>query len=493
MASVTKAQGEHCSIVTMYWVISEGSSVGSDPSIGTVGATRSLPGKWASWMTKQSPAYLGRDLTRSVSGILGSGIWNSSPDWVNTWVNQAIVIAEYIGYNYNTKPGGVNIVGDPGWLYGWWDAKGIFKGIPAQRQTDCLQCIWKEFQSIPKIKKVLGQKDSWNPTDTYMVQKKTADEMHGYCSNLIKQFQAGIVAAEAFVGSVDVYLSKLVKEKTLLPISLKKMTTGVSMSIKVNNVEDIPNGEIDIVSGHLTQNPYSYFELSDRSGKLDFRGNSLVYKSEFTAMAYRHQYQIEQRMQGATGNKQEVKDIVRTDAGGYKAAGAQAGNVPVDTFKKYIKEWAGVSNYDYKVGSIKNAIGNDSQYWADLYDEIKRYNSSHWKSVDLGTTSILGNKFTTREYFDLLGQIEQQKNDTALDNFLSSKFVDYARSNKKLRGMDKLPGKVRNKLYNLRFLQALMNADKQGDLCMLITSIYYSAAKMMIKKTDLIAPFLKLS
>ena len=111
----------------------------------------------------------------------------------------------------------------------------------------------------------------------------------------------------------------------------------------------------------------------------------------------------------------------------------------------------------------------------------------------MGTTSILGNKFTTREYFDLLGQIEQQKNDTALDNFLSSKFVDYARSNKKLRGMDKLPGKVRNKLYNLRFLQALMNADKQGDLCMLITSIYYSAAKMMIKKTDLIAPFLKLS
>ena len=40
------------------------------------------------------PAYLGRDLTRSVSGILGSGIWNSSPDWVNTWVNQTLEIGK---------------------------------------------------------------------------------------------------------------------------------------------------------------------------------------------------------------------------------------------------------------------------------------------------------------------------------------------------------------------------------------------------------------
>ena len=49
------------------------------------------------------------------------------------------------------------------------------------------------------------------------------------------------------------------------------------------------------------------------------------------------------------------------------------------------------------------------------------------------------------------------------------------------------------KLYNLRFLQALREADKKDDLCMLLTSIYYGAAKMMQKSTDLVGPFLKLS
>ena len=54
-------------------------------------------------------------------------------------------------------------------------------------------------------------------------------------------------------------------------------------------------------------------------------------------------------------------------------------------------------------------------------------------------------------------------------------------------------GKIMNKLRNLRFLKAMINADEKGDLCMLLTAIYYQAAKMKMKDSDLQAPFIKLA
>ena len=487
---VSKPQGEHCSIVTMYQVISEGANVGVDPAFGKPGGqARSTPGNWASWMNKSTPLYAGRSLVASISGILGQGSWAANPLWVNTWINQAIVISNYIGYRYNSTPGSnVNIAGSPGWMYGWWDAKGSIQGIPNNKTTECLQCIWNSFQKDPAIKKVLGQKDSWNPVDTYMVQSSVEKKIHKYCNDLLDEFNKGNVAAEEYVRTINVYLSGFVADKTLLPISLKKMTEGVSMSLKVNNVEELPNGVIDVVTGNITNIPYSYFELTGRNGKLDFRGNSFLYKASIQPGAIRHQYQIEQRMQGATGNKQEVKDIVRKDAGGYKAAGAQAGNVPVNDFKALIKEYAGVSSYDYMVPTINETL-KDPGYWAGLYEEAKKYSGF---KVDLGDTRILGQKFTTKEYFDILADLYSLKDDAALDSYLGSKFESYAKSNQKLK-KNSLTGKIRNKLYNLRFLQALREADKKDDLCMLLTSIYYGAAKMMQKSTDLVGPFLKLS
>jgi len=484
---VSKPQGEQCSILTMYYVISKGSSVGIDPTTGTATGTRSLTGNWSPWMTTKIPKYIGRDIVGALTNpqVLGQGVYKQNPDWVNTWINQAIAIADYVGYTPYTGIG--NARGQEGWLYGWWDGGKNFAGIPSQRTSTSLQCIWKTMQDDPDIKKVLGQKDSWNPVDTYMVKENVDKKIHTYCENLLEEFNKGNVAAENFVGTVNIFLSKLVKDKTLVPISLKKQTTGVSMRIKSNNIEDMPSGVIDVVTGGFTDDPYSYFQIEDRSGKLDFKGNSFLYKAQFQVGAYRQKYKIEQRMQ-QSNNKQEVKDIVKKDAGGYKDAGAQAGNVPVNDFKDLIKTYANVSSYDFKVPSRTETL-KDISYWVDLYDTFTKYKFKD-KSVDLGATEILGTKFSTQEYFTIAAEMDAQKDDKSLNAFIVGLFPAFTK--KKLK-KERFSGKFRNKLYNLRFLQALKNANDKDDLCMLLTSIYYGAAKMKMKATDLQGPFLKLS
>ena len=63
-------------------------------------------------------------------------------------------------------------------------------------------------------------------------------------------------------------------------------------------------------------------------------------------------------------------------------------------------------------------------------------------------------------------------------------------------------GKIRNRCYQLRFMRALVNAydskmiirgKQDAQLCMLLVRLYYLAAKMKMKDSDLQGPFVKLS
>ena len=42
-------------------------------------------------------------------------------------------------------------------------------------------------------------------------------------------------------------------------------------------------------------------------------------------------------------------------------------------------------------------------------------------------------------------------------------------------------------------MQAVINARKKHELCMLLTSVYYGAAKMKMTKDDLQGPFIKVA
>ena len=230
----------------------------------------------------------------------------------------------------------------------------------------------------------------------------------------------------------------------------------------------------------MDMDPVTYFDIEDR-GTLDFKGNSFKYKASFQVGSYRTKYQVEQRMQGA-GSKTEVKDIVLTNAQKYKAADAQTGNVPIYRVEEIIEEYAGES-YDHNIP----AVGSDftaaqKSYWMDYMEEI--YNDTTFKTKKFGNLTIMGKKFTPKEFMDVAISIDSMTGPQVRSSYNVGK-GDYS-------------AKLRNKLRHLRFMKALINTKKtsptgNGRFARLITEVYYRAAKMNIDESELIAPFIKVS
>ena len=474
---VSKKQNEHGSIVTMYYVLTQKASVGVAPT-----GEKGDPGRYYKWMDKYLPKDLNGDLYKAWEDVLGKDNPPKAAEWCNTWINQALEMEKYL-----KKSGGLN----KKWMYGWFDGGKTFKGIPGGKTTDSLTCIWDLFSSIPEIKEEFGRggKDSWDPADTYLVSVEVASKIHPWCLKLKEKFEKGVPDGDGwkkFVGTVNARMSNLFKSNDLIPISLKKMTAGVSMSYKVTNVDPIPGGELAVVKGHFINEPYSYFQVQNRGGKCDFKGNSFLFKANIQTGAYKdgmmyenneQYYKIEQRMQ-KTSNKQEVKDIRTTDQGKFKDADAQAGNVPVQKFKEIIASYAGVNNYDTNIPKLGTSLSqSEISYWADEYDEIKGSSLN----FDLGDTSILGVKYNTLDFFTKLSEFDNAETDSELHRISGEQFKK-----------DNFSAKLRNKLCNLRFMKASINANKKDELCMLLTKIYYGATKQKLKQSDLQGPFIKL-
>ena len=501
MALISKAQGEHCSIVTMYNVIDEGWSVGRNPNT-KVSRTGAGKGTWESWMSTQRPYDLGRGIIYSLSSpqLLGKGKLTNpkAVGWINTWINQSIAIANHIGYTPHDGFGQGR--GDSGWMYGWWDGGKSFSGIPNQKISVCLQCIWDNFKKYESISGKQGifanQKDNWNPTDTYLIKKDTDKQITAFCDNLMKEVKEAEADPQIYITSVNDFLIRMVNEGGLVPLSLKKQTDGVSVSVKEVNIHPIPGGKIDVVKGHLAKpQAYAKFDVVDDKGgdKIDFISNSFKFTAEIQVGSTSNKWHIEERMSSKTTSKAEVKDHNWKDSGGFKAADAQAGNVPITKFQALIAKYAKSGTYDKKIGSSGNIFNGNVQYWADLYDTVSKHNFSGMGKVNMGKTTILKNPLSTKEYFEVLSKIDAAKDDKALDAVLANEFTSYAMKKKRNIKKNEFSGKIMNKLRNLRFLEALINADNDNKLCMILTAIYYQAAKMKMSQDDLQAPFIKLA
>ena len=112
--------------------------------------------------------------------------------------------------------------------------------------------------------------------------------------------------------------------------------------------------------------------------------------------------------------------------------------------------------------------------------------------IDLGKFEILGTSYTPREYWALLGRLDNANDSpSAIASILGE-------------SMEKgnFSGKIINRCYQLRFMRGLVNAynskmiirgKQDAQLCMLLVRLYYLAAKMKMKDSDLQGPFIKLS
>mgnify|MGYP003299208011 CR=1 FL=1 len=414
--------------------------------------------------------------------------------WYNTFINQAKAICKYklckhtIGTTTNS------------YKFGWYD------GIPAEVDkgdvTTLLPDIWdlmgKEVWDLFGGK---GQKDSWNTADIFLVKNggdaKIMKDIKGLRDDYLNEMEDVLNGngAEILVGTVNTVLSQYVKDGSLIPISLKMKTGGVSMTVKETNMHSWKGmrGQITAVDSEFIKDPFMYFSVLAKDGELSFGegpgardpGNSLQYFASFKVGDYQTKYLIEYRLSG-DDIKGEVKDIKLNNKGEDKRASAQTGTVPVDKLRDMIKEYGG-KGMDDNVPNKYTHLNNQSdiKYWSDYLSSVM--NDSKL-TKNLGKLNItIGNineKYgnDTKGYITKLFEIDEmciKDPKLAKDKF----GVPF----------DKFPQKIRLKLRQLRVLKALIKAKQNKKMDQFIMETYYLAAKQNISYGDLNGPFLKVS
>ena len=427
MAKVFKEEQEKCSIITTYYAIEKNADLTPDKDI-----------QLKTTLTEVYP--------------------NMPEDWYVTFLNQAASLKGALGKATNLK-------------YGWYDGKeGWARGIIDNNKVSYVMSeIWDVF--TPAQKQIFGgQKDSWNTADVFVVNGDQEKNILTKVRQLQEQFEDP-TPPEIFVGTLNAYLSQLVGSNILFPISLKKQTKNAPVKVTPTNVIPVPVEGISATNGQFLAKPYSYFEISDRGGKINFKGNSLFFKAQFSVGAYPYNYQIEQRMQGKS-SKAEVKDlVVKGNKGKRGPADAQTGNVPMPLMKQLIKEYSG-EGYDDKITDKL-----DANYWVPYFVSI--YNASK-KIFDLGTLTIMGEARTPEQFMKQAIQIDNLTDKQVRVLYKASK--------------NAFSAKLRNKLRHLRTIKSILNAQQKGDaFSKFLMYIYFRAAKMNINQEDLVGPFLKVS
>ena len=430
MAKVFKEEQEKCSIIATYYAIEENANLEPDQDT-----------KLKSVFTQVYP--------------------NMPEDWYVTFLNQAQAIKDKIG--------------DNNWKYGWYDGtQGWASGImPNNKVSYIMGAIWDVFTD--KQKKVFGgQKDSWNTADVFVVNTQMEKEILKQVKIYQNDFQ-DFATPQIFIGTLNAYLSELVKNNDLIPISLKKQTKNAPVRVKETNVDDVPVEGLKPFDGEFLAKPYSYFDIVNRGSKLNFTGNSLFYKASVQVGNYPYFYQIEQRMQG-NSSKAEVKDlVVKGNKGKRGPADAQTGNVPMPQFKALVKDYTG-EDYDHNIPAIGTKI--NEEYWSDYLETI--YKQAQEKlDFDFGKFTIFGKTYTSKEFMEFA---------IRLDNLSDKKIKTLYNMNK-----NAFSAKLRNKLRHLRTIKAILKAQKKNKLSEFLMVVYFRAAKMNITDKDLVSPFLKVS
>ena len=396
MAKVFKEEQEQCSIITTYYAI-------------------------------EKDADLSPDADQDLKNTLLKVYPNMPDDWYHTFLNQAAALKKSLRKAKDLK-------------YGWYDGKeGWASGIiPDNKVSYIMSEIWDTFTDAQK-KIFGGQKDSWNTADVFVVNSKQEENILNRVKQLQKEFEDP-TPPEIFIGTLNAYLSQLARENILLPISLKKQTKSAPVKVTPTNLDAVPVEGISATNGQFLAKPYSYFEISDRGGKINFKGNSLFFKAQFSVGAYPYNYQIEQRMQGKS-SKAEVKDlVVKGNKGKRGPADAQTGNVPMPLMKQLIKEYSG-EGYDDKITDKL-----DENYWVPYFVSI--YNASK-KIFDLGTLTIMGESRTPEQFIKQAIKIDSMTDKQVRVLYKASK--------------NAFSSKLRNKLRHLRTIKSILNAQQKGD------------------------------
>lgn len=382
--------------------------------------------------------------------------------WYVAFLKQARALIKYLGHQEGTK--------DSSYLYAWYDGKP--EEIPSSSTTTLINSVWQNF--TPQQQKIFGsQKDSWNTVDVYMVKKSEESKLKRSIGELEKELNVPGLSPEIYIGTINAFMSQALKEKILIPISLKKVTPGASeASLKETNIEVGPD-KLSVKDAKIETPLKTNFEIFKDGNQLNFNTNSLTTNVNFTAGKYYTPYYWETRMSG-NNQKTELKDRVSNPAGKLIKAEAQAGSIPVPMMKKLIRDF-GRYDIDAHLGSSFNE--NDKKYWKKIFNDLVKDSTI---KKDFGKMTILGSKKLTP------------------DEFIDKAFELDAYSFEEIKLLYKInksdfSAKLRQKLRQLIIIDTFIETKKNGTLPDFIGQAYYRAAKMNLSQADLSGPFIKIS
>ena len=369
------------------------------------------------------------------------------------------------------------------------------------KTTNVYDDIWDMFEE--RHRKLfsgssVGQKDSWNPADVYLLKGSDATIIRDVkkIKDMTKDDPPGI-----FVTLVNDYLTKLYQDKKLIGVSLKaakppNVPVAKEFNVVLDDDFESPKfGEAKIVKGG---NGYvhQHMEVSEKNGALDFKGNSITFEAEISMDGGKPlKYFWESKSPGRESpHTTEMKDMVKAKKGNaLTKANARGGSITKDIqFKPLIKEFTKKSfNHNVPVGETKwdktdppAAVVRAVKYWSGIYLTLKKnplvtLNDVVIKNKAGKEVVINGTRKGTMEYFYDLFWIDAH----------SSKDVKAAYG---LPKSSKYYQNFRGKLRGLNIIRAVVKADSAGRLGEFLVKAYYKAAKIRFDIDDLQGPYVKI-
>ena len=377
---------------------------------------------------------------------------NMSREWREGILAGTDALMDYLKHIPGTK--------DTTWLYAHYD--GRTKTIPASSTTDLLNYIWDSFSRSQK-QIFTNKKDSWDTADVYMTKRADDRQMRNQIDVLKKAYDD--LDPEIYVGTVNAFMSKMLKEKKMLPISLKQKTRGANVKIYETNLELGPDG-LEVKSGSIETALKTVMDVATRRGDTDFAGNSLRFATKFEAGTYAKKYSWESKGSSKTADATEPRDLVLNNKGKYTTATARNGSIPGPKMAQLVKTYTN-EDINFNIPMNRQLTDAEVKYWQSYAGSIiskKRTNVP----IDLGNFTIDGKKVTPNDFIKMIALMDNGK-----------------------PGNKNFDQKMRAKLRHLRYIKMFYEADKKGLLGELISHAYFLSSKMNINQGDLAGPFIK--
>ena len=468
---------EKATLMSFYYVIKEGAPYEplDEDTYNTIKAgpkNYKVPRVSKSFTEEDS---LRQKMAKSMLSEYGTMDYNK---WYLGILRGSAALNENLGYSEGHK--------DTCWLYGHFGSgSGLSRvsELSNSESTDILDFVWNSFTT--EMKDVFSsKKDSWNTADVYMVKRNSVDKIkkgikkalcigHRHDSELEK------IGWCLGIAEVNTYMSGLIQDKLLLPLSLKQATPNADIKITPNNLKSDPDG-VEGLTGAIDGALSDKLKIVNLDGERRFKGNSLRFTCEFEQGNVGFKYIYESKVSSNEAHATEPRDKVwDKQKSKYVQANARNGAIPApkmaDLVKKFTKK-----NINDDIPMDKKLSKKEQEYWIGRIEFLsKGFNGIR---VDIGTPEIDGETKTIKEFITEAAIIDGAKPHARK---AKTQYEDA-----QLANFDCL---FRSKLRSFRYIDMIYQASNENpsQLGELLASIYFYSAKINFKKDQLSGPFIK--